>query len=100
MKISIPHKETQIGAITHVKKILHDARSQMAAHAVIEKEEWQGNVLTFAFTAQKQHISGTLDIRDHSFELDVKLPLMMRMFEGRIKNMIEDETKRALEARS
>lgn len=68
----------------------------MAAHLTDVKEEWNANVLTFAFTAQKQHISGTLDIQDHSFELDVKLPLMMRMFEGRIKKMIEDETKKVL----
>ncbi len=96
MKISIPHKQTQIGAITHVKKILNDSRSQMAAHLTDVKEEWNANILTFAFTAQKQHISGMLDIQDHSFELDVKLPLMMRMFEGRIKKMIEDETKKML----
>ncbi|MBI5004549.1 polyhydroxyalkanoic acid system family protein [Candidatus Kaiserbacteria bacterium] len=96
MKISIPHKQTQIAAITHVKKILSDSRSQMAAHLTVEKEEWNNNVLTFAFTAQKQSISGTLDVQDRSFELDVKLPLMMRMFEGRIKKMIEDETKKML----
>ena len=96
MKISIPHKQTQIGAITQVKKILNDSRSQMAAHLTDVTESWEVNILTFAFTAQKNHISGTLEVRDHSFELDVRLPLIMRMFEGRIKKMIEDETKKML----
>ena len=96
MKVSIPHKQTQIEAITHVKKALSDSRSQLAAHMTIEKEEWQGHVLHFAFTAQKQHISGTLEITDHSFEIYAKLPLMMRMFEGRIQKMIEEETKKMI----
>jgi len=96
MQLSIPHKQTQIGAITYIKKVLNDSRSQMAAHMTVEKEEWQANVLHFAFTAQKNHISGTLEVRDHSFEVDAKLPLMMRMFEGRIKKMIEEETKKML----
>ncbi|MBM3261095.1 hypothetical protein FJY93_01615 [Candidatus Kaiserbacteria bacterium] len=96
MQFSIPHKESQLGAITRIKKTLNDARSQLASHATIEKEEWNHNILTFAFTAQKQHFSGTLTVKDHSFEIDVKLPLMMRMFEGRIKKMIEDETKKMI----
>jgi len=96
MKVSIPHKDTQIGAITHVKKILNESRAQMAAHLTDVTEAWQGNVLNFAFTAQKNHISGTLEVKDHSFELYAKLPLMMRMFEGRIQKMIEDETKKML----
>jgi len=96
MKFSIPHKDSQLGAITRIKKTLNDARSQMAAHVSDVKEEWKDNVLTFAFTAQKQHFSGTLEVKDHSFEIDVKLPLTLRLFEGRIKKMIEDETKKMI----
>lgn len=94
MKVSIPHKQTQIEAITHIKRILNESRSQMAAHLADVKEEWQGNVLSFAFTAQKQRISGTLEVRDHSFELDAKLPLMMRLFEAKIEKMIQEESKK------
>jgi len=96
MKVSIPHKQTQVGAITHIKKILNESRSQMAAHLTDVKESWDANILTFEFTAQKQHISGTLEVRDHSFELYAKLPLMMRMFEGRIEKMIQAESQKML----
>lgn len=96
MQVSIPHKQTQIGAITQVKKILNQSRSQMAAHLTDVTESWEGNVLTFAFTAQKQHISGTLEVKDHSFELYAKLPLMMRLFEGKIEKMIMEESKKML----
>lgn len=96
MKVSIPHKFTQIEAITNVKKILEHSRSQMAAHLTEMTEKWDGNVLTFAFTAQKQHISGTLEVKDKMFDLYAKLPLTLRLFEGKIEKMILEESKRLL----
>lgn len=96
MKVSIPHKQTKIAAITHIKKILNDSRSMMASQISDMKESWEGNILTFAFTAQKNHISGTLEVKDHSFELYAKLPLMMRLFEGKIEKMIQEESKKVL----
>jgi hypothetical protein len=96
MKISIPHKTTQIEAITRVKKVLNQSRAQMAAHVTDVTESWEGNILAFSFSVQKQHISGTLEVTDHSFELYAKLPLMMRLFEGKIEKMIQDESKKIL----
>ena len=96
MKVSIPHKQTKVAAITHIKKILNDSRSMMASQVSDMKESWEGNILTFAFTAQKNHISGTLEVKDRSYELYAKLPLMMRLFEGKIEKMIQEESKKVL----
>ena len=96
MQITIPHKLTEIQAITHIKKVLQQSRTQLAAHVTDMEERWEGNVMHFAFTAQKQHISGTLTIKNHAFDLYAKLPLMLRLFEGKIKKMIEEETKKML----
>lgn len=91
MQLTIPHKYSEIEAITYVKKILNQSRSQIAAHVTDMEEKWEGNVLHFAFTTQKQHIKGTLTIKDKAFDLYAKLPLMMRMFEGRIEKMIKEQ---------
>ena len=96
MKVSIPHKFNQIEAITHVKKILNHSRSQMAQHLTDITETWEGNVLTFAFTTQKQSISGTLEVKDKVFELYAKLPLTLRLFEGKIEKMILEESKKLM----
>jgi hypothetical protein len=96
MKVSIPHKQTRVGAITHIKKVLNDSRSMMASQISDMKESWEGNILTFAFTAQKKHFEGTLEVKDHSFELYAKLPIMMRLFEGKIEKIIQDEAKKVL----
>lgn len=96
MQVQIPHTFTKEQAIAQVKHALDDARPKMAGQAAINEERWDGNVLTFDVTAQGQRISGTLTVNDNNFDLYAKLPLMMRMFEGRIKKAIEEQTQAAL----
>lgn len=95
MHLNIPHKFGQQKAIDRLKAALEQAKTnpQVKDQLTIEKEEWDGNTLTFEFTAQKQHITGTLVIEDKDFILDAKLPLMLRMFEGRIEKMIGEQVK-------
>jgi uncharacterized protein YicC (UPF0701 family) len=96
MNVSIPHKDSEIAAITKVKKILNESRSKLADHLTDVQEKWEGNVLHFEFTAQKQHISGTLTVKDRVFELYAKLPLTLRLFEGRIEKMIKEQASAML----
>jgi hypothetical protein len=96
MKVSLPHKDSEIAAITKVKKILNESRSKLADHLTDVEEKWEGNVLHFAFTAQKQHISGTLTVKDKVYELYAKLPLTLRLFEGRIEKMIKEQASAVL----
>lgn len=79
-----------------VKAALNEARAKIGDQATIDKEEWQGDTLHFGFTAQGQSISGTFEVRDNNFELNAKLPLMMRMFEGKIKKAIEEQAQAML----
>ncbi len=96
MHLQIPHNMSQTQAINKVKGTLEAGRSQMAGQVDIEKEEWEGNKLTFAFTAQKQHIEGTLVADEKEFIVDAKLPLMLRMFEGKIEKMLGEQVKTLL----
>lgn len=86
----------QADAVAHVKKLLTDSRSQIEANAQDVSLEWKDNVLAFSFTAQGQHMSGTLTVLDREFDAYVKLPLALRLFEGRIQKMIEGELQKAL----
>lgn len=91
MKFTIPHGGSKEAAIAKVKQMLVEMRPQMEQHATDIKTEWDGDVLTFAFTAEGKHIEGTLTARESDFEVYAKLPLMMRMFEGTIERMIQAE---------
>ena len=91
MQISIPHKFSKAEAKERVVQALNEARGKLGTQATIEKEEWEGDTLHFAFVAQNQAISGTFEVRDTEFFLDAKLPMLLRMFEGRIKAAIEEQ---------
>lgn len=96
MKFSIPHKYSQSEALQRVRFALDHSRSQLSQHVSDLKEDWRGNTLNFGFTAQKQRIEGTLEITEKSFEVEAKLPFMLRMFEGRIQEMIKAEVAKLM----
>lgn len=97
MQLTIPHSSSQQDAIAQIKKMLDEARPKAAENQVVLNEErWEDNVLHFDVTAQGQRIAGTLTVLDKQFDLNAKLPLMLRMFEGRIKKAVEEQTRQAL----
>jgi len=79
-----------------VKKVLEDARPQLAGKATIDEERWQRDTLHFAFTAQGQHISGHLEVKDTEYDITATLPLLLRLFEGKIQKAIEEQVKLAM----
>lgn len=94
MKVTLPHNGTKAQGIERIKKLIEDSREKIAQNAGEIKEEWHDNVLTFSFSAQGQHIEGTLTVDDSAYELYAKLPLALRLFEGTIERMIEEEAKK------
>lgn len=97
MQITIPHQAGSAEAAkSKVMQALDEARAKIGDQATIDREEWNGNVLTFGFTAQGQTITGTFEVHDAEFELNAKLPLMLKMFEGRLKKAIEEQAKTML----
>jgi len=96
MHLKIPHKFGRSAAIARVQDAVAEARSKMGDKLTIEEERWEGDTLNFAFTAQGQHITGTLQVEDKEFVLDAKLPLMLRFFEKRIEREIAEQVKNTL----
>ncbi len=96
MQFKIPHPLSKHEALVRVKKTLDHVRPQLLGKATIEEERWEGDTLHFAFTAERQHISGHLIIKDKEFDVTAKLPLMLRLFEGKIKRAIEEQIKGAM----
>lgn len=93
MQLKLKHEDSQAAAVARIKNALRQHRAEILKNAPDAEERWEGNVLHFAATVQKQHFSGTLTVLDREFDVYLKLPLMMRMFEGRIKKQIEEQAK-------
>jgi len=94
MNVKIPHNGSKGDGIARIKQLLKEQRPKIEEQAGDVKEEWNDNVLSFEFSAQGQHISGTLTVQDNEYELYAKLPLALRLFEGTIERMIEAEAKK------
>lgn len=96
MHVEIPHKFSQAEAVRRVKTALLEGRSKIKNHATIQKEEWKENTLEFGVDLQGKNITGSLVVEDSKFVLDATLPLMWRMFEGRIERAIEEQVKQLM----
>jgi hypothetical protein len=96
MHFNIPHKTSKLMALKKVRDALNAARPQLKGQATIEKEDWEGETLHFGATVQGKSITGTLVVTDTEFVIDAKLPLMWRLFEGRIEKMIAEQVKQMI----
>jgi hypothetical protein len=93
MHIAIPHKSNKISALTKVKQALMHGKNQMAQYITLTEERWEGDTLHFAATLQGKNITGTFQVTDREFVIDAKLPLLWRLFEGRIEKMLSEQVK-------
>jgi len=93
MYLQIPHIANKISALTKVKLALQQGKAQMPKEVSIDEERWEGDTLNFKATIQGKQISGTLLVTDKDFVIDAKLPLLWRIFEGRIEKMIGEQVK-------
>lgn len=96
MHFEVPHTFGKAEALSRVKNALEDGKKHAGDQVVIEQEEWDGDTLNFAFVAQGHRITGTVVVEDARFVIEAKLPLMLRMFEGRIEKMIAEQVKQQL----
>jgi hypothetical protein len=93
MHLQIPHKANKISALTKVKQALQQGRAQMPKEVTIDEERWEGDTLNFKATLQGKQITGTLKVTEKDFVIDAKLPLLWRIFEGRIEKMIAEQVQ-------
>lgn len=93
MHLQIPHKTTKTEAKQKIKDALEEARPHAKGQVEILKEEWSGDTFHFALLVQGKEITGTLLVTDMDLTLDAKLPLLWRMFEGRIEKEIAKQVE-------
>jgi hypothetical protein len=91
MHVEIPHHFARKEAVNRVKMALNQSRAQVLQQAPDLKTDWEGDTLKFSATIQGKLINGTLEVQDKQFVLDAKLPLLWRMFEGRIEKAIKEQ---------
>ena len=67
MHFNFPHKTTAAAAKEKITSTLRDHRDEIAQHAKITREEWEGDTLNFAVDLQGKTINGTLQITETEY---------------------------------
>jgi len=88
MHFKVPHKTTKTAAKQRVKDSLEQARPHMQGQVEINSEKWEGDTFHFDVNLQGKNVTGTLEVTEMDIVLNAKLPLMWRLFEGRIEKEI------------
>ncbi len=88
MHFNFPHKTSPAAAKNKITSVLIEHAAEIAQHAKITKEEWEGDTLNFAVELQGKTITGVLQVTDTEYILDAQLPLLWRMFEGKIEKEV------------
>ena len=96
LHIKINHKLTEEEALKRIKKLLKEVKDQYGDKISDLKEMWKGNKGTFSFSAMNYDVSGTLEVKKNSAELDAEMPWALGLFKGKIEDMIRERADELL----
>ena len=91
MRIAVPHHTSKENARRRVEGRLDQLLAQFGGRADEIEHDWLGDTLRFKGKARGLSVEGTVEVTDAEVIVDGKLPLMARMFEGRIRQAVERE---------
>lgn len=94
MRIAVEHKTTKEIARNKVEQRLGQLLTQFGGHAEDIQHQWFGDTLQFKGKARGFTVEGTVEITDAAVVIDGKLPLVAKMFEGRIRDAVQKEADR------
>ena len=93
MRIAVPHNTTKESARKKVEERIGQLLSQFGGHAQDVEHGWEGDTLRFKGKAKGLALSGSAEVTDAAIVIDAKLPLMARMFEGKIREAVQREAE-------
>ncbi len=90
LNISVSHRLPQDEALTRIKSLLSQVKTQFADKISDLRESWNGNTGTFSFSAMGFSVSGTLTVRDSEIALESRLPFAALPFKGKIESTLRE----------
>ena len=89
MRIARKHNMTKTGAKARLDSVLTQLLTDFGTEASDLKSGWSGDAMRFSFGTSWGKVKGKLAVTDAAVLLDVRLPLVARVFEGRIRDEVE-----------
>lgn len=94
--LTIPHELGRAEAHRRIESGFGDLARHLGGLGSVAKT-WEGDRLTFAFSAVGQEISGLIDVADTNIRLEVLLPRLLGMIAGKVRGRLQKEGQLLLE---
>ena len=88
IKIAIPHRLSRQEATQRLQSGFADFRKQYASNLAQMEDRWTGDHMDFKATVFGQSITGRIDVRDSSVDLEVDLPWVFAVLAEKVKGQL------------
>jgi putative polyhydroxyalkanoate system protein len=94
--VTIAHELGKAEARRRVEAGLGDLSRHLGSLGGVSRR-WEGDRLSFAFSAMGQAISGGVEVEERTVRLEVLLPTLLAMMAGKLTGRLEQEGQLLLE---
>jgi len=95
--VIIPHRLGKDEALRRIKGGLGRAEAEFARLISIERQDWEGDTLTFSVRSLGQRASGTITVYEAGVRLEVTLPWLLAQFAAAAQRVIGQKGQLMLE---
>ncbi|MGX7707590.1 polyhydroxyalkanoic acid system family protein [Methylobacterium sp. Gmos1] len=97
--VVIPHQLGRAEARRRIDDRLGQGRELVQkAGLTMQDPVWDGDTLAFVVGAMGQTVSGTIAVEDEAARVEVRLPLLLGMFSGKVREVIAEKGGQLLAA--
>ena len=96
LQITVSHRLSTDEALKRIKGLLGKMKVDFADKISDLRESWAGNKGTFSFSAMGFSVSGTLEVKSSSVELNGTLPFAASLFKGKIETAVRENAEELL----
>ena len=97
IKVAIPHRLSREEATRRLQTGFADFRRQYASSLAQMDDRWTGDHMDFKASAFGQSITGRIDVRDTSVDVEVDLPWLFAVLAEKIKVQVQQAGQKLLE---
>ena len=97
LTISIPHQLGRAEAKRRLQEGMGQARSQLSAVATSMEDHWEGDRMDFRVVALAQAVSGRIEVRDDTVDVEVELPWVLALLANKLTSRIRHQGTLMLE---
>jgi putative polyhydroxyalkanoate system protein len=96
MNVRVAHSHSKQEAKNRIEQLIQKYKEEYHAQIQNLKVKWDEYRADVEVSAKGYTISGSIDIKDNSADIDLKIPFLLQAFNKKIKSAVHDTLTKAL----